>query len=512
MAVVSYPGVYVEEVASGIRPISAASTSTPAFVGIAQSGPTHEARRVTNWTEFERLYGTFLTTGYLAQSVFQFFNNGGQQCYVVRVAPRNASLASLTTQDSAEPPTPGLQLSAKHVGAWANSLTVTIEHVGEERFRLTIERMPLPDAVEPAPPLEVHDQLSMVPGAANYAVDVLRERSSLLNARDLHGDASLTAGQRRPAQVRRAQLGASTLQPPLLEAQPGADGEIAGVNEQLYADAFALLDAKTDFSLLAVPGVATSAMANAGMAYCRRRPLQDVFYLGDMPRDTSPDDAAAFRRELNPTSFGAVYYPWVKALDPAGQAPGPILLPPSGFVAGLYARIDARRGVWKAPAGTEAGLAGALGLATELTDVQQGVLNPLQVNCLRRFPAAGIVAWGARTVNSDPEYGYVPVRRMAILLRVSIYNGIQWAVFEPNDEELWSQIRLNIRSFMTTLFRQGAFQGATPGEAFFVKCDAETTTQDDINLGIVNVLVGFAPLKPAEFVVVKISQKVGPTA
>ncbi|MCP4571240.1 MAG: phage tail sheath family protein, partial [bacterium] len=198
-----------------------------------------------------------------------------------------------------------------------------------------------------------------------------------------------------------------------------------------------------------------------------------------------------------------------RALDPSGRSSEPVLLPPSGYVAGLYARIDNRRGVWKAPAGTEATLGGAVGLAVDLTDVQQGNLNRIHVNCLRRFPAAGIVSWGARTITSDPEYTYVPVRRMAILLRVSIYNGIQWAVFEPNDEDLWAALRLNVVAFMTTLYRQGAFQGSSPSDAFFVKVDAETTTQADVDLGIVNVLIGFAPLKPAEFVVVKISQKAG---
>jgi phage tail sheath protein FI len=165
--------------------------------------------------------------------------------------------------------------------------------------------------------------------------------------------------------------------------------------------------------------------------------------------------------------------------------------------------------VWKAPAGTEASLNGVVGLATELSDVQHGNLNPINVNVIRRFPGAGIVSFGARTVGPDAEWRYVPVRRTAILLRVSIYYGIQWAVFEPNDEPLWAQLRLNITSFMTTLFRQGAFQGGSTSQAFFVKCDSETTTQADIDLGIVNVLVGFAPLKPAEFVVVKISQKAG---
>lgn len=150
-----------------------------------------------------------------------------------------------------------------------------------------------------------------------------------------------------------------------------------------------------------------------------------------------------------------------------------------------------------------------MGLAVNFTDVQQGNLNPLNINVIRQFAASGIVLWGSRTITSDPEWTYIPVRRMGIMLRVSIYNGIQWAVFEPNDEDLWASLRLNIGSFMMTLFRQGAFQGSTPSDGFFVKCDSETTTQDDIDLGIVNVLVGFAPLKPAEFVVVKISQKAG---
>jgi phage tail sheath protein FI len=226
--------------------------------------------------------------------------------------------------------------------------------------------------------------------------------------------------------------------------------------------------------------------------------------------DDTVAEAQAFRAAITkPNSYGAVYFPWVKSLDPSGVSSQPILLPPVGYIAGLYARIDDNRGVWKAPAGTEASLSGVVGLATDLSDLQQGSLNQIGVNCIRRFATSGIVSWGSRTVASDPEYKYVPVRRTAIMLRVSLYYGLQWAVFEPNDEGLWSQIRLNINSFMGTLFRRGAFQGSSPSAAFFVKCDGETTTQADIDLGIVNILVGFAPLKPAEFVIVKISQKAG---
>jgi phage tail sheath protein FI len=201
-------------------------------------------------------------------------------------------------------------------------------------------------------------------------------------------------------------------------------------------------------------------------------------------------------------------------VDPTGVAPDPVPVPPSGFVAGQYARTDSRRGVWKAPAGTEANVAGAVGLTRQLTDAEQDTLNPIGVNALRFFPASGIVVWGARTLatQADPEYRYIPIRRLAIFLEQSIYNGIQWAVFEPNDEDLWASLRLNIGAFMMTLFRQGAFQGGTPAQAFFVKCDAQTNPQDQINAGIVTVLVGFAPLRPAEFVVIRISQKTAEAA
>jgi phage tail sheath protein FI len=211
--------------------------------------------------------------------------------------------------------------------------------------------------------------------------------------------------------------------------------------------------------------------------------------------------------------YGALYYPWVRVGDPIGTGRNPlILVPPSGMIAGLYARIDNSRGVFKAPAGTEAGVSGALAVATLVSDTEQDRLNPINLNVIRTVPGSGIVIWGARTIGSDAGWRHVPVRRMAIFLRVSIYNGIQWAVFEPNDEGLWSSLRLNIRAFMLTQFRAGAFQGSKPDDAFFVVCDRTTTTQQDIDNGVVNILVGFAPLRPAEFVVLKLSQKVNQPA
>jgi phage tail sheath protein FI len=186
---------------------------------------------------------------------------------------------------------------------------------------------------------------------------------------------------------------------------------------------------------------------------------------------------------------------------------------PSGVAAGVYARIDSARGVWKAPAGTEATLSGVQSMVYKLTDPENGVLNPLGLNCFRTFPIYGSVLWGARTlVGADAltsQWKYVPVRRMALFLEESLYRGTKWVVFEPNDEPLWAAIRLNVGTFMHDYFRKGAFQGQTPDQAYFVKCDSETTTQSDIDNGIVNILVGFAPLKPAEFVVIQIEQLAG---
>jgi hypothetical protein len=208
----------------------------------------------------------------------------------------------------------------------------------------------------------------------------------------------------------------------------------------------------------------------------------------------------------------AVYYPQILAPDPLRQgALRPF--PPSGVMAGVLARTDVQRGVWKAPAGTDASLTGVSELEVPLTDLEIGRLNPLGINCLRRLPAAGPVAWGARTLRGADrladEWKYLPVRRLALFIEESLFRGTHWVVFEPNDEPLWASVRLNVGAFMNSLFRAGAFQGRTPQEAYLVKCDKDTNPQNDIDRGIVNIQVGFAPLKPAEFVIVHIQQLAG---
>ncbi len=646
MAVLTYPGVYVEEVSSGVRPIEAAGTSTAAFFGVAERGPIGQVKKIFNFTEFQTIYGGFLNGYFLAHAVFQFFNNGGTQCYVGRVAS-GADTATVTIRDRGAAAQNSMTLSAKSSGAWGNKFMVIVDSASADDpandFNLTVyQDNPTPD--EDPVQVEAYENLSMNPASPEFVETVLNTSSKYItvtvntaNSNQIAGysqsapitlgGALLGANQRKfrininndgyrtvdlTAALAGADLsdlavirgaiqttiramtplrestpagaynvtvtvqgtnmlriasgntsasskvevvaagdplenaagalrlgrrnggtevyGSSAMRPQNTPAddffflgddtvagavsavQPGSDGTLP-LNDIDYTNAFAWLDTVRDVSLIAVPGIGSTAVADAGMNYCRNRPLSDCFYIADMDRDDiSLEDALQYRDDINtPNSYGAVYFPWLKSLDPTGLSAEPINVPPSGFVAGMYSQIDARRGVWKAPAGTEAVLGGAVGLVTDLTDIQQGNLNKNKksVCVIRKFPGSGIVLWGARTLSSDPEYKYIPVRRMAIMLRVSIYNGIQWTVFEPNDEELWSQIRLNIGSFMMTLFRQGAFQGSTPSQAFFVKCDGETTTQADIDLGIVNVLVGFAPLKPAEFVVVKISQKAG---
>jgi phage tail sheath protein FI len=268
-----------------------------------------------------------------------------------------------------------------------------------------------------------------------------------------------------------------------------------------------------DVNIVALPGKNDFAHIAVNVAYCDGR--GDCFALIDGPGtvernvEIKPDEARLFVDSLPSRSKNAaIFYPWIQVPDPTGIGRNPTrFVAPSGHVAGIFARTDITRGVWKAPAGIEATVPNAVGLQARILDSDQDLLNPASLNCLRQFPAVGIVSWGSRTLASDPEWRYVPVRRMALFLKESLRRGLQWAVFEPNDEELWGRIRINIEAFMMTLFRQGAFQGGTPDEAFLVQCDRGTNPQENVDAGIVTAKVAFAPLKPAEFVVIEISQK-----
>lgn len=260
------------------------------------------------------------------------------------------------------------------------------------------------------------------------------------------------------------------------------------------------------------PNVDPNSIYGAAITLCEQR---RAMLLVDPPPPVREVSSAVDWKTLGlavHSPNGAAYFPRLRLPDPANKYQLRTFAP-SGLVAGLYARIDSSRGVWKAPAGTETTLTGVQGADYKLSDPENGVLNPLGVNCFRIFPIYGAVCWGARTlVGADAEanqWKYVPVRRLALYIEETLYRTTKWAVFEPNDEQLWSQLRLNIGSFMHDLFRQGAFQGTTPSQAYLVKCDKDTTTPSDQDAGVVNILVGFAPLKPAEFVVIRIQQLAG---
>lgn len=279
------------------------------------------------------------------------------------------------------------------------------------------------------------------------------------------------------------------------------------LNERAYRDAFGLLDTIGEISLLAVPGVGNPGMVEMGAEYCRKR--GDCFFIADL--SATVDSVSEAQQTLTSTrhgsSYAARYFPWLQVKD--WNTGAVVSVPPSGAVAGIYARIDASRGVWKAPAGREASVAGVTGQTLSVSSREQGRLNPLGLNVIRDNVGPDILLWGARTfATSDPEFRYVAVRRMAIYLEDSISQGTQWAVFESNEPALWSKLERSVSNFLYNLFRQGAFAGTTPDEAYFVKCDYETMTQTDIDQGIVNIQIGFAPLRPAEFVVLRIRQKV----
>ncbi len=354
------------------------------------------------------------------------------------------------------------------------------------------------------------DRLAIIPsgGVDNTQVTV---------ATKLGGAAGPSISAGAASNVRYYSLGSSGLGPYQLLGVPGNDG--AAPDAAAYELAYQVIDREVDlFNLLVLPkdrshsDAVTRKLWGPASVFCLKR---RAFLLIDPPDDwTNAQSAVSASTGVNTLRVGlvkdysAVFFPRLK-IDEGGKE---VLVGPSGAIAGLMARIDGTRGVWKAPAGTEADLRGVIGIEYKLSDGENGVLNPKAVNTIRVFPN-GIVNWGARTMDGDDgfgsEYKYIPIRRLALYIEESLYRGLRWMVFEPNDEPLWAQARLNVGAFMNNLFRQGAFQGATPKDAYFVKCDSSTTTQNDRNLGIVNIVVGFAPLKPAEFVVLTLQQMAG---
>src|SRR5690348_771195 len=496
----TYPGVYIEEIPSGVRTSTGVATSIAAFAGWAPRGPTGRAALVLGYADFARQFGGIDSRSLLGYAVNQFFANGGQQAYIVRLVDASAKAAKVTLDGK-------LLLAASSEGLWANDFAVVIRKSSFDasRFRLSVVNWQLDPA---GVAVETFDNLSMKADDARFVTSVLAAQSAYVTA-------AVQGGATDPP----ADTAAGNI-PDGAKLAGGADGTVLAPNDPAFETALLplsgtgglyQLDRVDLFNLLCVPGETGTGTISALQKFCRDR---RAFLIADSADGTTFDTQKDGPGDI--TGDGAInaafYYPWIIAADPLQQN-RPRAFPPSGFVAGIYARTDAARGVWKAPAGSEASVTGALGVGTVLTDGENGVLNPRAIKCIRNFPVYGTVVWGARTLQGNDERGsewkYVPVRRTALFIEESLYRGTQWVVFEPNDEPLWSQIRLNVGAFMQNLFRQGAFQGKTPNDAYFVKCDKETTTQNDINLGIVNIVVGFAPLKPAEFVVIQLQQMAG---
>jgi len=521
MPTLLHPGVYVSEVPSGARSIEGAPTSTTIFVGETERGPLGPTK-IKSRSDYERWFGGYFrvrddasppdpTRVLTAYAIDGYYLNGGSTAYILRAVDAGEDGAETASRGAVEASSPGLWGESVSVAFLASSGTDT------SRFRIAV--------VYESPEtgrrrlVETWDRLSTDVDDENYVVDVLKRslyvrwtEGAPVAAPDLDELGSPTSSDPDESEIVDGAVA--------LEGGSGGGGTLTPADYgALLAEGLASVD---DAALLVATCDALltddedyDQFVDQFIGFAEGRPRQDLFFVGDLPAQRTAGDpttattaTVAVKEGLTGSNFAGLYWPHIVVGDLVGEGRNPtITLPPSGYVAGLFARIDGRRGVWKAPAGTEATLNGTIALEHLLNDLHSDELNPNAINALRQIPGAGRVVWGARTMLPNSEWRYVSVRRTAIFLRTSIYNGIQWAVFEPNDEPLWQSLRTTIGGFMETQFRNGAFAGRTSDEAYFVKVDSETTTEIDQAAGIVNILVGFAPLRPAEFVVVKLSQK-----
>ncbi len=453
---------------------------------------------------------------------------------VVATAGETAAAANGATADSvnkaiaaavnvAAPPTNttlsvgGLSLVAASEGAWSKNLTATTDlnvlsgQTGA--FNLTVAEVVNGQTVQK----EVFSNLSVAQASPRRIDKVLAAGSQLVNWDSSHTlPAQVTAGT---STITATGSNGVVLSPDSFDPNGTGQADKKGLFALENTDLFNILCVPPYNDLVADGGsgdIDTATLLGKLADYCVKR---RAMLMVDPPALwlTANEAVAGIPGIIqaigsNPAANAAIFFPRLSEADPLQNNQIETFVP-CGAVAGIFARTDSQRGVWKAPAGTLASIGGIVGQAVLLTNDENGELNPLGVNCLRTFPTTGTIVWGSRTLQGDDRLGsqwkYIPVRRTALYIEESLYRGLQWVVFEPNDEPLWAQIRLNVGAFMHDLFRKGAFQGQTPKDAYLVKCDSETTTQNDINNGIVNILVGFAPLKPAEFVILQIEQLAG---
>jgi uncharacterized protein len=555
----SYPGVYIEEIPSGVRTITGVATYITAFIGRTPMGPVGDPQVITSYSDFERMFGGIATGFTLGFAVRDFYLNGGSQGVVVRLlgtpappaavaapapgpapAPVAPAAPAVTAAAPAEIDLDGTKLDAtgKEVkstfkllaaspGSWGGGLRVVVDYNTKEKpaagktrftFNLTISQVdPVTGSTLKS---ETYLNVSRLPSDARYVQAVLNQNSTLATTSDdssgvLPAATALdkTTGRPTPSAPDPQKGGGS-------DGGPLRDDDLVGPGMDANKQGLFSLEHVDLFNLLCIPpddpnGDQSAAVLAAAADYCTQR---RAMLIVDSPvawttMQQALDGFDAFTSPMASSRRNAVlFFPRIVEANPISDGQLQTFAP-SGALAGIFARTDSLRGVWKAPAGINATFSGVSQMSVKLTDPENGNLNPLGINCLRTFPVIGPVVWGARTLAGadilEDDYKYLPVRRLALYIEESLYRGTQWVVFEPNDNPLWAQIRLNVGSFMQDLFRQGAFQGSTPTDAYFVKCDNETTTQNDINLGVVNIVVGFAPLKPAEFVIIQIEQMAG---
>ena len=529
----TYPGVYIEELPSGSRAITGVATSIAAFVGRTWRGIVGEPIALFGFGDYEREFGGLWRNSSVSYAVQQFFANGGSHAIVVRTVNGGAG-GSTAAAPATLTLAAGTTLAAANPGTWGRNLEGSVDWdvstpADTSLFNLFVFDDPEnkfdSGARGGSGARETFRNVSMSPASPRFVTKILEEQSRLVRVQALGASRPAVQSNVGPAATSGSDgVLAGTVVAATAAAATEIIGDAAaktGLHTLLKADLFNLLCLPPIVFTREVSPTATERVDadipmnvwTAAATFCED---ERALLLVDAPRNWTVTTAASSVSSFSTITRknAALYFPHVRIIDPL-QDNQLENFAPCGVVAGVMSRTDAARGVWKAPAGVEANLQGVLGLSINdtpgsLTDDENGQLNPLGINCLRNLPAIGHVVWGARTLEGSnvlaSQWKYVPVRRLALFLEESLFRGTHWVVFEPNDEPLWSQIRLNLGAFMHTLFLQGAFQGTTPREAYFVKCDTETTTQADIDNGIVNIVVGFAPLKPAEFVVIKIQQ------
>ncbi len=512
------PGVYVEEVPSGSATLAPGATAVAAFVGFTERGPSDDPgdpngtkpRLVSNWTQFEQLYGGFIPGAMLPHSVYGYFNNGGSLAYIVRIPHTEPSKESgvLALPAADRSLGPAIEVTAVEPGANV-TVTVTPEPPADDAAEDSAPTFRV-DVSEGSNAVESFEGLTLTPGDRNVETVVNKESTRVKVATKI--DTSSLAADLASVPAGSYPIPAGPATPVAVSGRAFAGSETArqGINGLVIAE---------DVTMVSVPDLITAARKDDGTVdldmwksvqlalinHCEGQANRMAVL--DAPPGMTPQQIKEWRSDvaMYDSPFATLYYPWITVSNPAAtNGDTEISVPPSGHLAGIWARTDDTRGVWKAPANEV--VRGALDVELNITKAEQGLLNPIGINCIRPFGTRGIRVWGARTLSSDTDWTYLNVRRLFNMIETTIMNGTQYAVFEPNDMSLWEGLKRTINAFLRGLWRDGALFGATAEQAFFVKCDEETNPPESIDMGKVVVEVGIAPVKPAEFVIFRIAQ------